>query len=115
MTDIFSVFKLNSTEFDRYGTAFKQFALNTFTERRSGKQTWSWRPSYDRSRNVLGLAFSLEYHTPRILESKVSARAKGLDHDADQDSVRSGSTVKGDANFTPEYAFYRKRLSIYPA
>ncbi|SLM34118.1 hypothetical protein LPUS_02802 [Lasallia pustulata] len=61
---------------------------------------------------MLGLAFSLEYHTPRILESKVSARAKGLDQDADQDSVRSGSTVKGDANFTPEYAFYRKRLSI---
>ena len=41
----------------------------------------------------------------------MSTHAKGLDHDEDQD--RSGSTAKGDANFTPEYAFYRKRLSIY--
>ena len=92
---------------------FKEFALNAFTERRSGKQTWFWRPSYDRTRDVLRLAFSLEYHTPRVLESKVGAFAKGRDHDEDQESIKSASTQTGSTSLTPEYGFYRKRLSIY--
>lgn len=100
-------------EFNRYGTEFKQFALHEFTERRSGKQTWFWRPSFDKTRNVLRLAFSLEYHTPRTLDSEVSARTKGVVSDEDLESLKSGSAERNGVSLAPEYDFYRKRLSIY--
>lgn len=59
------------------------------------------------------LAFSLEYHTPRTLDSEVSARTKGVHHDEDLGSLKSGSSKGSSVSLAPECEFYRKRLSIY--
>lgn len=113
LEDIFSIFKLSSTDFSRYGTEFRHFALNDFTERRSGRQTWFWRPSFDKTRNVLRLAFSLEYHTPRTFDPDVNAHTKGVEPDDDVESSNTGSSKGSGGSSAPEYEFHRKRLSIY--
>lgn len=113
LEDIFSTFKLSSPEFNRYGTEFEKFAMDTFAERRSGKQTWFWRPSFDKTRSVLRLAFSLEYHTPCALDCGLKAGTTNEVLEKDQGSLKSRLGEMSGLSRAPEYEFYRKRMSVY--
>ncbi|KAL8783786.1 MAG: hypothetical protein Q9213_004402 [Squamulea squamosa] len=63
---LISDFHIDSPAFSRNRTNFCDWILGNNMEHLSVWQTAFWRPSYDRSRNVVRAAFGLEYLVPQL-------------------------------------------------
>ncbi|KAL8766437.1 MAG: hypothetical protein Q9209_006813 [Squamulea sp. 1 TL-2023] len=63
---LISDFHIDSPAFSRNRTNFCDWILGDNMEHLSVWQTAFWRPSYDRSRNVVRAAFGLEYLVPQL-------------------------------------------------
>lgn len=63
---IISDFHLHSPAFSRSRTNFRDWVHGEDADHLSVWQTALWRPSYDRSRNVVRAAFGLQYLVPQI-------------------------------------------------
>ncbi|KAL8736764.1 MAG: hypothetical protein Q9166_000130 [cf. Caloplaca sp. 2 TL-2023] len=64
--DVISDFHICSPAFSRNRTRFSDWVKGENIEHLSAWQTAFWRPSYDRTRNVVRAAFGLEYLVPQL-------------------------------------------------